>query len=126
MYRRPTSPDEFASPRGCLSFFDRSSSAAEFTAPHETTTSEASTRTISPARSTSTACTVRPHGSVNSLFAFAFVHRVTLGRLMAGRTQQTSASLFACTLQTNELHVLQRMHPSSSPTRIRPSGSGDG
>ena len=60
------------------------------------------------------------------LGACALVHSVTLGRCSAGRTQQTSASLFACSLHANELQVLQRMQPSSSPGRSSPSGSGDG
>ena len=71
--------------------------------------------------STSTASTVLPSGLVSSRRAYALVHKSTFGRSMAGRTQQTSASLFACTLHANELHVLQRTQPSRMP-----SGSGDG
>ena len=41
MYRRPTSPDEFASPPGWLDVAERSNNAAEFTAPHDATTSDA-------------------------------------------------------------------------------------
>ena len=43
MYRRPTCPDEFASPFGCRSVAERSSSAAELTAPQETMHSGVST-----------------------------------------------------------------------------------
>jgi hypothetical protein len=38
---RPTWSDAFARPRGCASFAERSSSAAEFAAPHDTTTTSA-------------------------------------------------------------------------------------
>ena len=55
MYRVPTRPDEFARPSGCAAVAERSSSAAEFTAPQDTMNSGASTRTVSPSRSTSTA-----------------------------------------------------------------------
>src|SRR5688572_19603860 len=126
MYRRPTSPDEFARPSGCTVFAERRNSAAELTAPHDTTNSDAPILPVSPFRSTSTATTFRPEAQVIRRRAQAFVHNVTFGRRIAGRMQQTSASLFACSLHTNELHVLHRMHPSSSPTLMSPSGSGDG
>src|SRR3954452_8355040 len=102
-------PDEFASPSGCDAFADRRRSAAEFTAPHDTTNRSAVTRTISPLRSTSTASTFDPDVVVVSRSARAFVQSVTFDRRSAGRTQHTSASLFAWRLQTNELHVLHRM-----------------
>jgi hypothetical protein len=73
----------------------RRSSAAEFTAPQDTTTSGVAARMISPFRSISTACTFRPRASVISRRAHALVHRVTFGRSIAGRTAQTSASLLA-------------------------------
>jgi hypothetical protein len=95
MYRFPTSPEEFARPSGCATSADRRSSAAEFTAPHDTTNTDASIRTVSPLRSTSTATTFFPPAPVMSRRAHALVHNVTFGRRMAGRMQHTSASLFA-------------------------------
>ena len=74
-----------------------------------------------PFRSTSTASTLSPAAFVISRRAYALVHSSTFGCSSAGRTQHTSASLFACTLHANELQVLQRMQPSRMP-----SGSGDG
>src|SRR6185503_12550172 len=121
MYRRPTSPDELARPCGCAELADCSNSAAEFTAPQETTNTGASTRMVSPWRVTTAASTRSPDAFVSSLVAVALVHNVTVGCWMAGRTQQMSASLFACTLHANELQVLHSMQPSS-----RPSGSGEG
>src|SRR3972149_4834849 len=49
MYRRPTRPDEFASPLGCAPFAEHRSSAAELIAPHDTTTRVAVTRRGAPA-----------------------------------------------------------------------------
>ena len=76
----------------------------------------ASTRDASrPSRSISTASIRLPDGSVISRRARALVHSVTFGRASAGVTQQMSASLFACSLHGNELHVLQRTQPPGSP-----------
>src|SRR5689334_4175943 len=119
-------PEELASPAACLSLAERSNSAAELTAPHATINSGAWTRIVSSPRTTSTASTRHPEGAVCSRVAVALVQSVTFGRDNAGRTQHTSASLFACSLHTNELQVLHRMHPSSSPTLSNPSGSGEG
>src|SRR4029079_17248533 len=119
-------PDEFARPAGCVLFADCKSDAAEFTAPHAPTNHDPSTRALCPARSTSTASTVFPFGSVIRRRALALVHHVTFGRSIAWRMQQTSASLLAWTLQGNELQVLQSTHPPASPGRTSPSGSGDG
>src|SRR5688572_11596373 len=115
MYRLPTRPDELARPSGCVLDAERNSNAAEFTAPHETITSGAETVSVLPARSISTASIVLPLGSVMSLRAVALIHSVTFGVCVAGRTPQTSASLFACILQGNELHVLQKMQFSRTP-----------
>ncbi len=51
----------------------------------------------------------------------ALVHSDTFGLCMAGRTAQTSASLFAWILHGNELQVLQKMQLARSPR-----GSGEG
>src|SRR6476619_1739608 len=107
MYRRPTSPDEFASPPGCAAVADRSSSAAEFTAPHEAITSDAPIRSVSPFRSTSTASTFRPPASASKRTARLFVHKVTFEWATASSIQQDCASLFIRSLQGNELHVAQ-------------------
>ena len=89
-------------------------------------TTGASTRIVSPSRSTSTASIFAPRPSVTRRRAYERVQSVTFGCSAAWRTQQTSASLFAATLHGNELQVLQRMQPSVSPGRSSPSGSGDG
>jgi hypothetical protein len=107
-------------------FADRSSSAAELTAPHATTTTGASTRIVSPFRSTSTAATLRTQPLVSNRRTKVRVQSVTVGCMVAWRRQQTSASLFAPTLHGNELQVLHNMQPSASPGRSSPSGSGDG
>jgi hypothetical protein len=78
-----------------LSLAERSSSAAELTAPQETITSGAETRSTTPPRSMSTASTVFPLLSVINLRAVALTHSVTLPVAVAGLTAQTSASLFA-------------------------------
>jgi hypothetical protein len=110
----------------CDAPVERSSNAAEFTAPQETTNSRASTRWISLARSTSTAWTLRPGPSAISRRASAPVHSVTVGCNMAGRMPQISASLFACSLHGNELQVSHSTQPSCSRGRISPSGSAEG
>ena len=115
MYRRPTSPDEFPRPYGCLEFADRSSSAAEFTAPHATMMRGASTRHAVPLRMTSTASARRPDASVNTRSAFALVQRVTWPEPASGPRQHVSASLLAPSWQGNELQVLHRMHPPGAP-----------
>src|SRR5690349_7490198 len=107
MYRRPTSPEEFASPCGCAEVADRSNNAAEFTAPHDATTSDALTRNVSPFRSISTASTFVPVESVNNRRARALVHNVMLERAIAASTQQDCASPFIRTLHGNELQVAQ-------------------
>src|SRR5712671_4681861 len=111
MYRRPTSPDEFASPPGWLDVAERSSNAAEFTAPHDATTSDAPTRSVSPLRSTSTASTFFPPASVNNRRARVFVHNVTFGCAIASSRQHDCASPFVRNLQGKELHVAQSWQP---------------
>ena len=49
-----------------------------------------------------------------------------VSRAVAGRTQQTSASLFILSRQGNELQVLQSTQPPAAPGSISPSGSGEG
>ena len=66
-----------ARPRGCCGLADRSNRAAEFTAPHETMKTGASTRVISPPRCTSTASTRVPSRDVSSRRARACVQSVT-------------------------------------------------
>src|SRR5689334_23670839 len=105
MYRRPTSPEEFARPCGCAAVADRSNNAAEFTAPHDTTTSDAPTRSVSPFRSISTASTCLPVESVNNRCARALVHNVMLEHAIAGSTQHDCASPFFRSLHGNELQV---------------------
>src|ERR1700748_1754586 len=115
MYRRPTSPEEFARPCGCAEVANRSNNAAEFTAPHDATTNDAPTRTVSPFRSISTASTFFPVELVNNRRARALVHNVMLEHAMAASTQHDCASPFIRNLHGNELQVAQSSHPSGSP-----------
>src|SRR5688500_16497374 len=95
MYRLPTRPEELARPSGCFAEAERNSNAAEFTAPHETITSGDEIRSVVQLRSISTASIFLPLASVTSFRAMALIHSVTFGACVAGRTPQTSASLFA-------------------------------
>ena len=73
--------------------------------------------------------TALPLAFVSSRTASAFVSSVTLGCSIAGRTQSTSASDFACTRHGKPSHVAQRtqrpngMFASSSST---PQGAWNG
>ena len=86
----------------------------------------APTRMVSPFRSTSTASTFLPDGSVTSRSASALVHISTLGLASAGSMPHTSASLLAWIRHGKELHVRQSTQPPGSPGRIKPSGRCDG
>ena len=61
-----TTPERLASPFGCLSLADRSSSAAELMAPQETTTTFPAKLSLAPFRRTTTLLTSLPAGSVSS------------------------------------------------------------
>ena len=95
---RPTWSELFASPSGCLSFVERSKSAEELTAPHETTTMSPVNMVIAPLTSATTPVTSRPEALVCSRNTFASVTSVMLGSRIAGRTALISESDFACTM----------------------------
>ena len=110
-----------------MSDAERSSSAAELTAPHETTTVGAG-----DALDAAAALDLDGFDAASRRIGdqprarSALVHSVTFGCAVAGRTRETSASLFAWMRQANELQVLHSTQPSGSPGLISPSGSGDG
>ncbi len=106
---RPTWSEPLASPFGCWSLADASSSLAVLAAPQATTTMSAAKRSVSPSRSTTTAATSFPDPFVSSLTTRAFVSSVTFGCSSAGRTPSTSASDLAWTRQGKPSHVAQRM-----------------
>ena len=83
----------------------------------------AAARRRAPPRPPAPACRCT---SVSRRHANERVHSVTFSWASAGSTQHTSASLFAPSLHGNELHVLQRTQPPSSPGLSSPSGSGAG
>ena len=85
-----------ASPLGCLSFAEASSSLAELAAPQATTTMSPSYRPVSPSCSATTRVTAVPAGLVSSFTTRAFLISVTLSCSRAGRTPITSASDLAC------------------------------
>ena len=80
MYRLPTSPEEFARPSGCAAFAERSSSAAELTAPHDTTNSDAADAERLAVPLDFDGDHLRPEAPVIRRRAQAFVHSVTFGR----------------------------------------------
>src|SRR6516165_1352603 len=110
MWCRPTTSELFPSPRGCLSFADRSSSAEELIAPQETTTMLAEYFSEAPFRRTTTFVTSRPLGLVSNLSTKALVNSLTPGNCNAGSTHITWASDFAWTRHGKPSHVSQRMH----------------
>ena len=105
-----------------MPFADSSSSAAEFTAPHDDDHERCAHSMVSPFRSTSTASTFLPAESAMSRSARALVQSSTVGLVSAGSMPQTSASLFAWILHGKELQVLHNTQPPGSPGRISPSG----
>src|SRR5215470_13129973 len=98
-----------ANPRGCLSFAERSSSAAELMAPHETTTTSAEYVSRLPLRSTTTDLTSRPELSVSRRFTMELISKLTLGCFTASSMHRTCASALAYIRQGNPSQVLQRM-----------------
>jgi len=92
-----TTPERLARPFGCFSLLERKRSAAEFTAPHETTTMSAECVSISPLRRTTTSLMFFPPLSVTSFSTYASVSRVTFSCASAGFTPMTWASDFPST-----------------------------
>ena len=107
---RPTWSEPLASPFGCVSLAEASSSRAEFAAPAETTTMSPRNVFGSPSWVTSTPVTVEPAASVVSLVTSAFVSSVTLGCSRAGRTPKISASDLPWTSDGKPSQVAHRMH----------------
>src|SRR4029450_2384421 len=92
MKLRPTWSEALASPFGCFSLADASSSLAVLAAPHARTTRSPEKVSVAPSRSKTTPVTAVPSGFVSSLTAFAFLSSVTFSCSSAGRTPSTSAS----------------------------------
>ena len=119
----------FASPLGCLSLADISSSLAVLAAPQETTTMSPWIVSVLPSTSTMTSVTDVPPEFVLSLSARALRSKVTFGNWSAGRMPMTSASDFACTRQGNPSQVWQRIQvlkAISCSFIITPQGAGKG
>src|SRR5262244_547145 len=118
-------PELLASPFGCLSFADRSRSAAELIAPQDATTKSAEYSSREPFCPTITLRISRPDGLVSSRSTKAFVLRVTFGNLRAGSTAQACASDFAPTRHGKPSQVSQRIQALAWRSRsfsITPSG----
>ena len=84
--------------------------AAEFTAPHETTTISPEYSSRAPFRSTITLLTSRALPLVSSRSTFAFVINETFSYSSAGSTQIVCASDLAPIRHGWPSHVLQRIH----------------
>ena len=89
---RPTAPEPFASPSGWASEAERSSNAAELTAPAHSANTSAENVTGWPSTVASTCVTRCPEASVTIRVTSALVTRSTLPKAAAGSTDAISAS----------------------------------
>src|SRR5216684_2825209 len=111
--------EPLASPRGCRSLAERSSSAAELMAPAETTTTSAEYVSVASPRFTTRRVTSRPDAPVSSFVTWALVSRVTFGSRSAGSTQTTWASDLAPTRHGWPSQVSRRVRVRRARGRVR-------